>query len=239
MRSRSVLILIALILGASAFLGLREPPVSDVGRATVIDGDSLEIGATSIRLYGVDAPEALQTCRRDGRTWSCGSAATDKLRELVGGHEITCRKMDTDSYGRTVAVCSNETVDLSAEMASAGLALAYRQYSDDYVDAEALARAERRGLWSGTFTEPWDWRRENSSESAEEPTQRMPPRPSKEPSARAPSCNIKGNINDEGERIYHLPGSRWYDNTQISRPGERWFCSEEEARREGWRAPRG
>lgn len=52
-------------------------------------------------------------------------------------------------------------------------------------------------------------------------------------------CAIKGNINREGERIYHIPGSRWYDRTRISLDrDERWFCSEEEARKAGWRAPR-
>jgi len=130
-------------------------------------------------------------------------------------------------------VCSNGAVDLGAEMASAGLALAYRQYTNDYVDEEAAARAARRGLWSGTFTEPWDWRRENDSESAEEPAQRTP-RPDAE------RCRIKGNINQRGERIYHVPGSEYYDVTRIDESdGERWFCSDEEARGAGWRAPRG
>lgn len=53
-------------------------------------------------------------------------------------------------------------------------------------------------------------------------------------------CNIKGNISQNtGERIYHVPGQRYYDATRISlRHGERWFCSEEEARRAGWRRSR-
>ncbi len=50
-------------------------------------------------------------------------------------------------------------------------------------------------------------------------------------------CDIKGNISlNTGERIYHLPGQENYDITRISlKHGERWFCSEEEARRTGWR----
>lgn len=53
-------------------------------------------------------------------------------------------------------------------------------------------------------------------------------------------CNIKGNISqDTGERIYHVPGQRYYDATRISvRHGERWFCSEDEAREAGWRRSR-
>jgi len=53
-------------------------------------------------------------------------------------------------------------------------------------------------------------------------------------------CNIKGNISlNTGERIYHVPGQRYYHDTVISlRHGERWFCSEEEARKVGWRRSR-
>lgn len=53
-------------------------------------------------------------------------------------------------------------------------------------------------------------------------------------------CNIKGNISQNtGERIYHVPGQRYYDATRISVSyGERWFCSEDEARRAGWRRSR-
>lgn len=51
-----------------------------------------------------------------------------------------------------------------------------------------------------------------------------------------PDCRIKGNINRQGTRIYHVPGGRWYDATIIDRRrGERWFCSEAEARAAGWR----
>ena len=51
------------------------------------------------------------------------------------------------------------------------------------------------------------------------------------------TCNIKGNINTRGEKIYHVPGQRYYSDTRISAShGERWFCSEQEARAAGWRA---
>lgn len=55
-----------------------------------------------------------------------------------------------------------------------------------------------------------------------------------------PGCNIKGNINvDTGERIYHLPGQDSYAETRIRpRHGERWFCTEEEAKLAGWRQAR-
>lgn len=51
------------------------------------------------------------------------------------------------------------------------------------------------------------------------------------------NCNIKGNVSiGSGERIYHVPGQEYYDETRISpQYGERWFCSEAEARAAGWR----
>ena len=56
----------------------------------------------------------------------------------------------------------------------------------------------------------------------------------------APGCKIKGNVSiDTGERIYHVPGQRYYQQTRINpRHGERWFCSEAEARAAGWRKSR-
>ena len=53
------------------------------------------------------------------------------------------------------------------------------------------------------------------------------------------NCNIKGNINSEGEKIYHCPGWRDYGKTDIDTwNGERWFCSAAEAEAAGWRAAR-
>ena len=71
---------------------------------------------------------------------------------------------------------------------------------------------------------PWEWRA----------GQRLDPEPEPETTG---DCLIKGNVNSEGERIYHSPGSRYYDKTNINRPGERWFCTEAEAESAGWRAP--
>ncbi len=58
--------------------------------------------------------------------------------------------------------------------------------------------------------------------------------------SRSASCNIKGNISIEtGERIYHMPGQKYYAATRISpQYGERWFCSEAEAQAAGWRKAR-
>jgi hypothetical protein len=144
-----------------------------------------------------------------------------------------------------VAVCSNGTVDLGSAMVSAGLALAYRQYGNDYVDAENAARAARKGVWAGEFVRPWEYRQAQRapSESAQPRRDSAPvplPRSSSSPPPGGVGCAIKGNINRAGERIYHVPGSSSYDDTIIDPGnGERWFCTEQEASAAGWRAPRG
>jgi hypothetical protein len=55
-----------------------------------------------------------------------------------------------------------------------------------------------------------------------------------------PGCEIKGNISiTDGEKIYHLPGWEMYDEVLIEPVyGERWFCTEEEATKNGWRPSR-
>ncbi len=243
MRTPAVLMLLAsAALAAAAQLGCAPQAAEIAGRATkVVDGDSLEIGSDRIRLYGIDAPEGRQDCRRNGEVWRCGDAAAAQLRKLVQGATLRCTPRDTDEYGRSVSVCRSGGTDINAEMVRSGLALAYRRYSSDYVDEENEARAAKRGLWGGEFTRPEDYRRESREEA---------PRAPQPPTARTSQggggagtqppnsrCAIKGNINPRGERIYHTPGSDSYDITVIDeRAGERWFCSEAEARAAGWRA---
>ncbi|MCB0166441.1 MAG: SH3 domain-containing protein [Anaerolineae bacterium] len=52
-----------------------------------------------------------------------------------------------------------------------------------------------------------------------------------------PSCDIKGNVNSKGEKIYHSPGGQFYDRTDIKpEEGDSWFCSAIEAKNAGFRA---
>ena len=125
-----------------------------VGHAKVIDGDSLVIAGTEIRIYGMDAPESRQICKRAGRPWSCGHAATDAMRAMVANREVTCRPRDQDRYGRTVAICVVDGVDLGSAMVKAGNAVAYGAYDSE----EREARNARRGVWSSTFERPAAWR---------------------------------------------------------------------------------
>jgi endonuclease YncB( thermonuclease family) len=132
-------------------------------QATVTDGDSLRIGNVRIRLDGIDALELDQTCRTaDGGQWSCGRAARERLAELVSGHEVICSERGHDRYGRVLAVCAAGAIrNLGEAMVLGGHAVNYDRYTDRYSTAQAHARAIRRGVWSGTFESPEDWRRRN------------------------------------------------------------------------------
>ncbi|WP_445809762.1 thermonuclease family protein [Yoonia sp.] len=130
------------------------------GIASVTDGDSLEIRGTRIRLHGIDAPESRQLCTRaSGQDWRCGQQAALALSDQIGRRSVSCVTRDIDRYGRTIAVCSHDGVDLNAWMVREGWAVAYRRYSRDYVAVEDDARRAGRNIWSGTFVMPWDWRR--------------------------------------------------------------------------------
>jgi endonuclease YncB( thermonuclease family) len=209
---------------ATSAVGTAAAQSSFVGVASVIDGDTLDIHGQRIRLHGIDAPESGQFCKKDGKQYRCGQRAALELADKIGRSTVRCEQRDIDRYKRIVAVCRLGNIDLNAWMVRQGWAIAYRQYSRDYVDDESAAQASKAGIWAGRFIEPSRWRRGDrpAVESAKEPA--------------AASCQIKGNISRSGERIYHVPGARDYGPTRIDESkGERWFCSEDEARKAGWR----
>jgi len=129
-------------------------------RASVIDGDTLELAdGKQVRLWGIDAVEGSQVCRRDGQPWRCGDDATAALRRLIDGQKLACEAQDVDRYGRVVALCRVDGVDIGSEMVRQGWALAYERYSRGaYADEQKAAWAARAGLWSGEFVPPWEWR---------------------------------------------------------------------------------
>lgn len=131
------------------------------GTASVIDGDTIDLHGTRIRLWGIDAPESGQRCTRpSGADWRCGKDAAFALSDRIGRAPVACEVKDTDRYGRKVALCRDaKGQDLNAWMVREGWAVAYRAYSRAYISAEEEARAARSGVWSGSFQMPWDWRK--------------------------------------------------------------------------------
>ncbi|MEW6767701.1 MAG: thermonuclease family protein [Pseudomonadota bacterium] len=147
---------------------LRKPDAPIVGTAFVVDGDTLAISGVRIRLLDIDAPELDQNCTDgQGRDWPCGRQASSQLRALIRGRDLTCQPQSKDQYGRTLAICSlPDKTDINAWMVQQGWAVSY-DYANTYGAQQVEARAAKRGIWSGTFTPPHDWRRQHprSSES--------------------------------------------------------------------------
>lgn len=205
------------------------------GPANILDGDSFTMTGADVRLHGIDAPEGLQTCQRDGVPWPCGEEAASRLRRLVEGKQVTCVARDRDRYGRVVATCEAGGIDLSGAMVGSGLAVALPEYSDTYLDAEARAKVHRVGIWGSQFEMPAAYRAANPR--SQNPVARRTAQRQAAPAAgqgqghSSRGCDIKGNRNRKGQWIYHLPGMPYYDAT---RP-EEIFCFEAQAVAAGYR----
>ena len=127
--------------------------------ARVINGDTLELQGRYFKLYGIDAPEANQTCAdHQGRSYNCGKEAAMWLKNWITTNELECRVMQQDSKGNMIGTCSLGQYDLGAALVNAGWAVANQKYTDIYVPYERQAQANKRGLWQGRFYMPWDWR---------------------------------------------------------------------------------
>lgn len=127
---------------------------------TVTDGDTLKLGGTIYRLWGIDAPETKQDCNG----WPAGRLAATKLQALVQGRAVACEEKDRDRYGRIVAICRVSGEDLGAILVRSGMAWAFVRYSHDYVGQEALARGANLGVHAHQCELPWEWRARTRSE---------------------------------------------------------------------------
>jgi endonuclease YncB( thermonuclease family) len=129
------------------------------GRASVIDGDTIEIHNERIRLWGIDAVETGQLCQVNGKSWRCGRDAAFALDGFLNNVTVECSPKDRDRYGRTVATCTAREIDVGRWLVLQGWALDYTRYSNgEYADAQIAAKAAKRGLWAGEFMPPWEWR---------------------------------------------------------------------------------
>lgn len=124
------------------------------GSVVVNDGDTVTLNGERIRLLGIDAPEYMQSCRKDGADYPCGRQAREAMVRLAAGKTVTCAGWERDRYGRLLAVCKAGGLDLNRALVEQGWAVAY----GDYNDAERLAREQRAGIWAGSFEQPHDWR---------------------------------------------------------------------------------
>jgi endonuclease YncB( thermonuclease family) len=144
------------ILAVLRFLPAPEP-VEVSGIARVIDGDSLHVSGVEIRLLGIDAPESAQSCMRGGASWPCGAASARKLGNRLRGRFVVCKGNERDVHDRLLAIFWVRGEEINSWLVEQGWAVSYHGYPG----AERTARDAKRGIWSGTFILPRDWREEN------------------------------------------------------------------------------
>ena len=200
-----------------------DPPIT--GRASPLGADTLRIDRVTIRLDGIEAPDRDQTCARsDNRVWRCGEAAQAALSRLISGRNLRCEPSGKDASGTVRAACFSGTNDVAGALVKAGHVFADSGMMARYRSEQGAARAAKAGLWSGPGEpeRPASWRTRVWDEAR----------------ARAPKgCPIKGKVAGRGEggKTYHLPWSPTYERLRVvSARGERWFCSEDEARGAGF-----
>ena len=133
------------------------------GKARIIDGDTIHIGKNKIRLYGIDAPEINQTCTINKIIWECGLESSQALGSIILEEEVRCEIVDIDRYKRFVAKCIVNNINLNQYMVQNGWAIAYRYYSDDFINDEEIAENNKAGIWQGKFLDPYLFRKQQKN----------------------------------------------------------------------------
>ena len=125
----------------------------------VIDGDTIHIGKLKYRFFGIDAPEIKQICEKDNTKIQCGVIAKSALKNKIADKIPECVVKDKDRYQRLVAECFVGKESLSRFMVREGYAVAYSQYSKDFINDEKYAKENKLGIWSMNFQVPSEYRK--------------------------------------------------------------------------------
>jgi endonuclease YncB( thermonuclease family) len=125
----------------------------------VIDGDTIHIGKLKYRFFGIDAPETKQICEKNNIKIQCGVIAKNVLKNKIADKTPECVVKDKDRYQRLVAECFIGKESLSRFMVREGYAVAYTQYSKDFIEDEKYAKENKLGIWSMNFQTPSEYRK--------------------------------------------------------------------------------
>ena len=132
-----------------------------IGKAKVIDGDTIHINKDKIRLHGIDAPESNQKCIIDNNEWACGKQSSFELNKIISNHLVKCKTSSIDKYKRHIAICYINDLNINQMMVKNGWAVAYRYYSKDYIKDEEYAKKNKLGIWKSKFESPYIFRKKN------------------------------------------------------------------------------
>ena len=133
-----------------------------IGKAKVIDGDTIKINGKKIRLSGIDAPELKQQCSNESGLYSCGELSKSILDSIeLPGVNIRCTYLNKDKYGRILGTCFRGSIEINKWLVRSGAAVAYKKYSKKYLADEKYAKDKNNGIWNGDFIRPEEWRKKN------------------------------------------------------------------------------
>lgn len=216
--------------------------------ATVRDANTIQLGAMSYRLDGIDGPELDQMCLDDhADAWTCGVEAREQLTKLIGGRAVRCENRGAAKTfrKRNLAVCTveGEPTSLNRQLVRQGFAKTADPSAVTFREDEDGAKSDRRGLWKGCFVSPEEFRLGKkdgallggacrSDKDLEIRQVLFPVHP-----AMPDGCSIKGKLALRARLtgnvgVYHLQGCRTYP--ALAKP-DRWFCSEDDAQAAGFR----
>ena len=127
-----------------------------LGRATVIDGATLEIDGQTVRLLDIEVPALTQLCKDGtGADYACGQRSSQSLAELLKQREVTCDWSNLDAQGRHLGRCGVAGQDAGLWLVGQGWAVPDRNCKcETYRAAAEHAKAQKLGLWAGAFALP-------------------------------------------------------------------------------------
>ncbi len=158
------LILLLLVPVTAAAAGVKTLTGTVIG---VLDGDTIKVRLSSgdyrVRLFGIDTPEISHSRKEPGQPY--GRQAKKFTNQLVRKKIVTLQVLDTDRYGRLIALVNVDGINLNKELVKTGLTWVYRQYCKnsfctELYQEEKLARQTELGMWSDpNIIPPWKWRK--------------------------------------------------------------------------------
>lgn len=140
-------------------LGFSTTSLADVtGIGLAAQANVVSVNGAKVRLQGIDMPEPEQICRKSSADWRCGYDALDTLRRWIYTKEVRCVSSTSDAYGRLSGECFVDGYSLNARLIAEGWALVDPKLPDRYSAEQNVARSAQKGLWSGEFVTPSEWR---------------------------------------------------------------------------------
>lgn len=192
------------------------------GRGRAVSGDTVRIGRKIVRLANIEAPETAQVCRdKRGRAWSCGRRSRSQLRRVLRGKSLVCTDVvELTGQGLLQGTCRAGGRDVAQVIVEKGYAFARGMIVKTYAEAETKAKAAKRGIWQGEAQSPADFRAARWAAATK---------------AAPDGCPIKGRVVRKS-KVYVVPWALDYRQVRVRhRRGERWFCTEQEATRAGFK----